>query len=178
MNENNELAKRIEMAQFRFGLVAPAIQGPHREPSDCAYYRKLAEIPVTLPDGTTYQYSCKTFQKWGSLYKNGGMDALMPSGRSDKGVSRALPDAAIAEFFSLKEEFPRLNATRIHQKLIRDGFLHATVSVCAVQRFIKNNDLKSVRNPNVRDRKAFEEDAFGKLWQADYSDVPVIPILP
>lgn len=174
MNENKELANRIEMAQFRFGLVAPVIQGTHREQSDCAYYRKLAETPVTLPDGTSYQYSYKTYQKWVSLYKCGGIDALMPSGRSDKGVSRALPNEAIAEIFRLKEEFPRLNATQIHQKLIQDSFLPATVSVCAVQRFIKNNDLKSARNPNVRDRKAFEEDAFGKMWQADTCYFPYI----
>ena len=41
------------------------------------------------------------------------------------------------------------------------SFIPAAVSVCAVQRFVKNRDLKSARNPNMRDRKAFEEDAFG-----------------
>lgn len=174
MHEDKELAKRIETAQFRFGLIAPAIQGTHREPSDTAYYKALAAIPVTLPDGSTYQYNYKTYQKWVSLYKSGGIDALMPSGRSDKGIPRALPDEAVAEIFRLKEEFPRLNATQIHQKLIRDGFLPATVSVCAVQRFIKRNDLKSARNPNIRDRKAFEEDAFGKMWQADSCYFPHI----
>lgn len=174
MNETNELTKRIETAQFRFGLIAPAIQGTHRECSDTAYYKKLAEIPVTLPDGSTFQYNYKTYQKWASQYKAGGIDALMPSGRSDKGISRALSDEAIAEIFRLKVEFPRLNATQIHQKLIQDGFLSPAVSVCAVQRFIKNNDLKSARNPNVRDRKAFEEDAFGKLWQADSCYLPHI----
>ena len=174
MDETNELKKRAETAQFRFGLIAPAIQGTHRERSDTAYYKKLAERPVTLPDGSTYRYSYKTYQKWVSLYKSGGIDALMPSGRSDKGVPRALPDEAIAEIFRLKGEFPRLNATQVHHKLVRDGFLPASVSVCAVQRFIKNNDLKSARDPNVRDRKAFEEDAFGKLWQADSCYFPHI----
>jgi hypothetical protein len=47
--------------------------------------------------------------------------------------------------------------------------------VCAVQRFIRRNDLKSARDPNMRDRKAFEEDAFGRMWQADYPDVLFIP---
>ena len=48
------------------------------------------------------------------------------------------------------------------------------MSVCAVQRYIKHNDLKSARNPNLKDRKAFEEDAFGKLWQADTCYLPHI----
>ena len=33
--------------------------------------------------------------------------------------------------------------------------------------FVKMNDLKSARSPKVRDRKAFEESAFGRLWQSD-----------
>lgn len=43
-----------------------------------------------------------------------------------------------------------------------------------VQRFIKRNDLKSARDPNMRNRKAFEEDAFGKIWQADTCYFPYI----
>lgn len=58
--------------------------------------------------------------------------------------------------------------------LVGEGFIPATVSVCAVQRYIKHNDLKSARNPNLKDRKAFEEDAFGKLWQADTCYLPHI----
>ena len=43
-----------------------------------------------------------------------------------------------------------------------------------MQRFIKNNDLKYARNPNMRDRKAFEEDAFGKMFQTDTCYFPHI----
>lgn len=32
---------------------------------------------------------------------------------------------------------------------------------------MKHNDLKLAKNPNVRDREAFEKDMFGKMWQAD-----------
>ena len=77
-------------------------------------------------------------------------------------------------FASLKAEFPRLNATQIHSQLIQEGFIHASVNVCAVQRFIKRNDLKGDRNPNMRDRKDFEEDAFGKMWQTDTCYFPYI----
>ena len=40
--------------------------------------------------------------------------------------------------------------------------------------FHQKNDLKSARDPNMRDRKAFEEDAFGKIWQADTCYFPYI----
>ena len=84
-----------------------------------------------------------------------------------QGIPRALPDTAIEEICRLKEKYPRLNATQIHIRLVQDAFIPASVSVDAVQRFIRNSGLKSPRELNQKDRKAFEEDAFGRLWQAD-----------
>ena len=98
----------------------------------------------------------------------------MPNARSDKGISRALNEDAIAEIYHIKEEHPRMNATQIYEHLVREAFIPATVSVDSVQRFIRHNDLKSARDPNLRDRKAYEEDKFGKIWQADTCYLPYI----
>ena len=87
-----------------------------------------------------FQYNPKTISKWVSLYQTGGIDALMPKERSDKGSTRVLPDTAIEEIYRLKEAFPRLNATQIHKQLVENSFIPATVNVCAVQRFIRNHD--------------------------------------
>ena len=174
MNEQNNLSDAAAIAQFRFALIAPVIQDLFPDATKTAYYKRVTENPLKLPDGSIKEYDYKTVEKWVSQYRLGGIDALMPRARSDKGTSRALPDTAIEEIYRLKEAFPRLNATQIHQKLIADSFIPATVSVDAVQRFVKHNDLKSARNPNVRDRKAFEEDMFGKMWQADTCYLPHI----
>ncbi len=174
MHNQDNLSLAAQVAQFRFALIAPAVQGLFPDPSRTAYYKRVTEKPLTLPDGTTFKYNYKTLEKWFSLYTLHGIDALMPRVRSDKGFSRALPDTAIEEIYRLKEAFPRLNATQIYHHLIQDAFLPTTVSVAAVQRFIKKNDLKSARNPHLQDRKAFEEDAFGKMWQADTCYLPYI----
>jgi transposase InsO family protein len=175
MSKDSETIKHdAEMAQFRFALIAPVIQGLYPDASETAYYKRVTEKPFTLPDGTSVSYSYKTLEKWKSLYRNGGLDALMPNARSDKGIPRSLGGEAIAEIYRLKNEFPRMNATQIHERLIRDSFIPATVSVDSVQRFIRHNDLKSARDPNLRDRKAFEEDEFGKIWQADTCYLPYI----
>ena len=172
--QKNSLSDAAQTAQFRLALIAPVIHGLFPDASRNAYYRRVTENPLTLPDGSVFQYSPKTLSKWVSLYQTGGIDALMPKERSDKGSTRALPDTAIEEIFRLKEAFPRLNATQIHRQLVEASFIPATVSVCAVQRFIRHNDLKSARSPNMRDRKAFEEDSFGKMWQADTCYLPYI----
>ena len=163
-----------EVAQFRFALIAPVIQGLFPDVSATAYYKRVTEKPLTLPNGSSVIYSYKTLEKWKSQYKIGGLDALMPNQRSDKNISRALNDEAICEIYRVKEEFPRMNATQIYEHLVRESFLPSTVSVDSVQRFIRNNDLKSARDPNLRDRKAFEENEFGKMWQADTCYLPYI----
>ncbi len=167
-------SQAVKTAQFRLALIAPVLNGLFPDASRNAYYQRVTQKPLTLPDGSACQYSYKTLAKWVSLYQSGGFDALMPRERADKGATRVLPDTAVEEIFRLKEQFPRLNATQIHRQLVRDSFIPASVSVCAVQRFVKNNDLKSARNLTMRDRKAFEEDSFGKMWQADTCYLPYI----
>lgn len=171
-NPTKPLDAAVAIAQFRLGLISPVIYGTYPDVSRNAYYRRITEKPLTLPDGSVVQYSPKTISKWMSLYQTGGFDALMPKGRSDKGSTRALSSEAISEIYRLRMKFPKLNATQIYIRLVQDSFINATVNVSTVQRFIRNNDLKSARSPSIIDRKAFEEDAFGKMWQADTCYLP------
>lgn len=160
----------IEMAYFRFALIAPVIQGVFSDPSKTAYYRRVTQNELTLPDGRTMRYNPKTLEKWEEYYRKLGMDGLMPRQRSDAGHSRALDSRAIEQIFLLREKFPRINATLIYTKLIEDGLVNrADVSLSSVQRFIKRNDLRSATNPNQKDRKAFEEAFPGGMYQADTS---------
>lgn len=160
----------IEMAYFRFSLIAPVIQGVFTEPSKTAYYRRITENELTLPDGRTMRYNPKTLEKWEEYYRKLGMDGLMPKQRRDAGTPRVLNPRAISEIYRLKEQFPRINATLIYNKLIEDGFINQSdVSLSSVQRFIKHNDLRTAVNPNQKDRKAFEEAYPGGMYQADTS---------
>ena len=137
-NMNPDLAKAAEAAQFRFGLIAPVLQGTCPDKSAKKYYQRVAATAsITMPDGRPMKYSWKTLEKWTSLYKRYGFDALMPVTRKDKGASRALPDIAIERIYALKQEFPRMNATQIYHQLIKESFIDSTVNVCTVQRFIK-----------------------------------------
>ncbi len=158
----------IDMAYFRFALIAPVIQGIFPDPTKTAYYRRVTENELTLPNGKTIRYNPKTLEKWEEYYRKMGMDGLLPRLRSDSGKSRVLNESAISEVYRLKEKFPRINATLIYNKLIEDGFINQSqVSISTVQRFIKHNDLKSAINPNQKDRKAFEEAYPAGMYQAD-----------
>ena len=54
----------IEMAYFRFALIAPVIQGIFTDPSKTAYYRRVTENELNLPNGRTVRYNPKTLEKW------------------------------------------------------------------------------------------------------------------
>jgi transposase InsO family protein len=165
-----------ELAYFRFALIAPVIQGTFTDESVAAYCRRVTGEPFTRPDGTLFHYKPATLERWVNLYRTGGMEALVPRARSDKGSVRSLSDECINEIIKIKERFPRLDAVQIHIRLVQDGFVPATVSPRTIQRFIKANGLKNAAASGVfKDRKAFEEPFFGAMWQADTCYFPYVP---
>lgn len=147
--ENETMKHNAEVAQFRFALIVPVIQGlfPDASATAYSYYKRVSAAPLTLPDGTSVKYSYKTLEKWKSHYIIGGLDALMPVSRSDKGTSHSLNNEAVGEIYRIKKEYPRMNATQIYERLVKDSFIPATVSVDSVQRFTRHSDLKSARDP-------------------------------
>lgn len=174
MDMEKEQKEQMETAQLRFGMIAPVIQETYPDESIAAYCRRVSAVPVKLPDGRSVLYQPKTISKWINLYRHGGMEALMPKSRCDKGNSRVITPEAEDEIRRLKERYPRLNATQIHGKLVADGLLAYSVSVSSVQRYIKAHGLKGVQAGFPKDRKAFEAEYFGALWQADTCYLPYI----
>lgn len=164
----------LDIAHFKFGLIAPVVQKTYPDASASAYYKRITENPIERPDGSFYKYNPGTLQKWVVYYNASGMDGLIPKTRRDKGTARKLSDTAIEEIYRLREKYPKITATMIHAMLLRDAFISSDVSIRSVQRFVKENDLKSARAVNVKDRKAFEEPEFGCMWQADTCYLPYI----
>ena len=105
MTKEKTTADTVAIAQFRFALIAPVVQGLFPDSSRTAYCKRVTEKPLVLPHGTVKDYNYKTLEKWVSQYNLGGFDALLPTSRSDKGTSRVLSDTAIEEIYRLKEGF-------------------------------------------------------------------------
>ena len=142
-----------------------------------AYYDRIAQSALKLPDGTEKKYSAGTYACWESAYKKGGFDALIPHERADKGHTRRLDADAITKIYELRERFPRLTATGIRDKMIMDGFIkESDASVTTFQRFIKKNNLKGASAPGQKDRKAFEEEFCTGMYQADTLYGPYITV--
>jgi transposase InsO family protein len=103
------------------------------------------------------------------------MDALIVQPRKDKGTSRVLSGDAIKRIYDILEQFPKLPATQVRNKLIEEGLITSKISERCVQRFMKEWSIRHAASMKYKDRKAFEEEYFGAMWQADSSYFPYIP---
>ena len=157
----------LEIAHFRFGLIAAVITDTYADASASEYYRRVSSKPLRYPDGTYITLKPCTIEKWVVRYRKDGLDGLMPKERSDKGNSRVLNNDAVEELYRLMEKFPKLSAVGLRVKLLEGGFINIGVSERSIQRFIRQHDLRSARNPRIKDRKSYETSMFGCVWQAD-----------
>jgi len=163
------------MAQFKFGIIAPVIQGTYSEKNATAYYRRVSSEPLTRPDGSVFKYEISSMRNWEHTYRKGGMDALIIQPRKDKGGSRVLSDDATKRIHDILEQFPKLPSTQVLNRLLDEGLVTSKVSERCIQRFVKEWNLKSASSAMHKDRKAFEEEYFGALWMADSCYFPFIP---
>jgi len=163
-----------QMAQFKFGVIAPLVQKTFPDATAAAYCRRVAANALKLPDGTERLYSPNTLKGWAALYEAGGLEALIRPPRKDSGSARALTPEAAARACALKAQFPKLPATQVRLKLLEENLITAKVSARCLQRFFKDWAAKN-RQTDGKDRKAFEAEYFGALWQADSSYMPFLP---
>ena len=160
----------VLIAQLKFGVIAPVVQGLFPDATKTAYYKRVSKTPLTMPDGKQVFFNYNTFEKWEHAYRDYGFDGLCPKTRSDSGVSRNLSEDAIKGIYRLKEKFPKISAVLIRNKLIADGtILEKETSLSTFQRFIKDNNLKKPVLLETKDRKAFEMEFPCMMYQADTS---------
>ena len=158
----------IEIASIRLALIQPAFNGTYSDATKKQYYERISEVPLKLPDGKNVKYSAGTLACWESDYRKGGFEALLPRQRSDSGKSRKLDDDTISAIMQIRTQFPKINATEIYHKLIADGIIRKNdVSLSTIQRYIKKHNLKGASAPGQKDRKAFEEEYVGGMYQGD-----------
>ncbi|MCK4303166.1 MAG: hypothetical protein KAY24_02915, partial [Candidatus Eisenbacteria sp.] len=80
-----------DWAVFRYGLIGQAT----RPLADEVVAQTLARIAARqhqLPDGSLRRFSAATLRTWLKEYLSGGLDALMPKVRTDKGSFRSIDD--------------------------------------------------------------------------------------
>ena len=48
--------ERLAVAHVKLGLISPLLNGTYPDASKAAYRRRVSEVPVEMPDGTTARF--------------------------------------------------------------------------------------------------------------------------
>lgn len=167
--------KKQAIALMRYSAIAPLITDTLDDyESSSAYFRTTAAKGIKGPDGKLRNYSPSTLEKWYLAYKKGGFDALIPTGRSDCGVSRKIDDDLKEQISYLKHHYPRMSAAAIYKQLQDNGSIRSgQLSESTVCRFINQLTLQE-RLTNNQDLRRYERPHINEVWCGDSSSGPYL----
>ena len=124
-----------EVALFRHGLIGELLLRSLDHGERSALLRRLSETSVRPPDSaTTRCYSVPTLERWLYAFKKGGLEALVPQARTDRGRGRDLDPELRELLCDIRREHPDVSVTLILRTLRADGRCGPDVSECTVRR--------------------------------------------
>ena len=167
-----------DWAVFRYGTISEATR-PLSDEVTSQVLARLAARQHQLPDGSLRRFSAATLRSWLTAYRRGGLDALFPKTRSDKGSFRKLDDDCAEIIARHRVQHRRLSVKLFHQVLHEDGVLAQGVRVCeaTLRRFLKGRGLDHPLREATKARAKYEMPHPNDLWIADFMHGPKVGAL-
>jgi len=171
-------AERV--AHFRAQLLGPLLVGELDRGALRAGLAELSQKLVRPPDSPlSRRYSKPTLERWYYRYRQGGVEALRPAPRRDRGAARALTKAQRKLLLDIRREYPRASAELILRTLASDGRLPANApSAPTVRRLFAEHGLDRLTlrrtGKTGRVRRRWQAEAPGVLWHADVCHGPTL----
>jgi len=129
---------------------------------------------------TTRRYSVTTLERWYYAYRAGGLAALRPAPRSDRGHAQELPPEQRQLILDIRKEHRSASVPLILRTLVADGRLAAdAVSQATVRRLYVEHGLDRVplrEGGGQKTRLRWEAASPGALWHADVCYGPALTI--
>jgi putative transposase len=152
-------------ALFRLSVIGPLISRANLEHGELkALTIELSGQIYDIPDSKNNYLSAKTIESWYYLWKKGGVDALTPKKRLDKGLSK-IPASLQQEIITAKKENPKRSLDTL-LKLMKMQHLDGSelLTRSSIYRLLLSHQLS--RPPQVDQVKEF------RRFEADYpSDI-------
>jgi len=143
---------------------------------------KLSQERYRPPGCTaTRTYAVPTLQRWYYRYRQGGLEALRPKVRRDRGRARALTPDQRKLLLDIRREYPSASAELIVKTLVLDGRLDkGVVSAPTVRRLFAENGLDRVSmvqaGRSKRARLRWQVDQPNVLWHGDVCHGPSLMV--
>jgi hypothetical protein len=100
--------QREEIAMFRYGVISDLVSAELARGEQKRLLREKAARQWRLPgEEGLRRYSFNTLRSWVRDYNRGGVDALKPARRSDRGKPRAFPEEVRRVLAQARQEHPQ-----------------------------------------------------------------------
>ena len=161
--------KKLKMALFRFGVIAPLVSGP-LEPGAAREIRSaILDRAFEHADGQVKRVPKRTLNHWLAHYRNAGFQGLVDGTRADAGTCRAISAPVLLRAEQLRQEIPTRSVRTIISILQKEGFKDAGALVgTTLSRHLKAKGLTRERlTQGAGDYQRFVKETANALWQAD-----------
>ncbi|WP_209262211.1 DDE-type integrase/transposase/recombinase, partial [Thiorhodococcus minor] len=131
-----------------------------------------------IPGSHHTRLSEKTIEAWYYAWQRGGIEALAPKARADRGQSK-IPPAIQEAILAAKREHPRRSIDRLCRLLERRGQVAAgALTRSAVHRLLQAHGLSrpSGAASEPQEHRAFVAEHAGDIWYGDVMHGPRVPI--
>lgn len=160
--------KAEKLALFRYGVIAPLVIEPLARGELTRRAEEIASRQYDIPDSRRRDLSVDTLLEWAKRYRHGGLEALAPKPRQDRGQPRAITPQLAALIERLKRENPhRTGTTLLRELALSSGKNEPPLSSSTLYRFLKQRGLSERELLAPQARKKFEAELANQIWQAD-----------
>lgn len=160
--------KAEKLALFRYGLIAPLVIEPLARGELTRRAEEIASRQYDIPDSRRRTLSVDTLLEWAKRYRHGGLDALAPRPRQDRGRMRAITPPLAALIERLKRENPhRTGTTLLRELALSSGQNEPPLSPSTLYRFLQQRGLSERELLAPQPRRKFEAEHANQIWQAD-----------
>ena len=157
-------------ALFRLSVLGPlASRGDLQHGEVKKIVRELASKTYHIPGSCRVHLSEQAILRWYYAWKRGGIKALCPVTRVDKGKSK-LSDEICNALIAHKKDNPARSINTLIYLLEQQGIAaKKTLSRATVHRFLKEQQLSEriLNNHHQIERRSFEAKCAGDIWQGD-----------
>ncbi len=165
-----ETDQRLKVALFRYGVIAPLVCR-RMEPEESKNVRKqVLEQSFSYPDGSLRRVPERTVRHWLGRYRKFGFKGLFDEFRSDRGISRALPEELLKKAEELRREEPARSVRMIIELMKKAGNDTSAVKARTVARQLTAlGATKKLLKKGAGSYQRWEQLYANDLWHGDTS---------
>jgi len=166
------------IAMFRATVLGPLVTRELKRGDLKREIHTICQHYYTFPSGERKKIGEKTLESWYYHYRRGGIDALTPKPRSDRGASKIEVEIQ-EEILAAKREKPHRSLDQLIELMEKRGRIkQGALSRSSVHRLLQRNGLSRPRGApsEPEEYRSYEAQYAGDIWVGDVMHGPKVII--